>query len=169
MKATSTALRYRSRQLKARLVTYEHDWNRILGQIERGTFKRVLAVSQRRELEAQRRRAEAAGQDSETESGQRDADAPASRPRPRSQSARHQLPDGLDAKHARQLFKDFVKAKKAAGEPISGLTYGKLVDKLAREVPKLQAKHGGAIRFEVATVKGRVRLRARRQKGQKAS
>lgn len=168
MKATSTALRYRSRQLKARLVTYEHYWNRILGQIERGTFKRVLAVSQRRELEAQRRRAEAAAE-AEKDGGQRDTDAPRPRPRPRSQSARHQLPDGLDAKHARQLFKDFVQAKKAAGEPITGLTYGKLVDKLAREVPKLQAKHGGEIRFEVATVKGRVRLRARRQKGQKAS
>src|SRR5690606_32615776 len=47
----STAVRFRAQGLKARLVTYEQYWTRILGQIERGTFKRILAESKRREME----------------------------------------------------------------------------------------------------------------------
>jgi hypothetical protein len=181
----STAVRFRSQQLKARLVTYEHYWTRILRQIEQGTFKRVLAESKRREFEALRRRAEEEGAqaaqsgvrtmvDRGSESSQSGIRAklergPDGRPPPRP-AARAHLPDGFDAKEARALFKQFVAAKKAAGESVQGLTYGRMVDKLAREVPKLQKKHGDAFRFEVATIDGKVRLRARkRRSSQKAS
>ena len=169
----STQLRFRSQGLKARLITYEQYWTRILRQIEQGTFKRLLAVSKRREYEFQARKAAEAGA-SANQSGVRakieadnESEQSGVRKRQRRQptaSKRAQLPDGLDAKEARDLFKQFVAAKKAAGEPIKGLTYGKLVNKLARDVPKLQEKHGGTIRFEVATVNGKVRLRARRGK-----
>ena len=73
------------------------------------------------------------------------------------------MPDGVDARTARALFKDFVQAKKQAGQSTDGLTYGALVKKLAREVPKLKKKRGedAKIAFEVATVKGQVRLRAK--------
>jgi len=161
----STAVRFRAQGLKARLVTYEQYWTRILGQIERGTFKRVLAESKRREWEIRHKRAEDAVQSAAQTSAAApaaDADAP-SGPIVRTPSGRVALPDGIDAGEARTLFKQFVAAKKAAGEPISGLTYGRMVEKLAREVPKLQEKHGEAIRFEVTTVGGKVRLRARRR------
>lgn len=36
----NTAVRFRAQQLKARLVTYENYWNRILKQIEDGTYHR---------------------------------------------------------------------------------------------------------------------------------
>jgi len=182
----TTVLRFRSQNLRARLVTYEHYWTRILGMIEKGTFKRVLTESARRErlvqlgqLEsqaAQNASATAAGASSGSDAAaegaaeaqskgkdqeKRAAVPNAARPAP---SQRHQLPDGVDGKYARELYKQFVAAKKAAGEPMAGLTYGKLVDRLAREVPKLREKHGTEIRFEVATVEGKVRLRARRQK-----
>ena len=57
----------------------------------------------------------------------------------------------------------YVAAKKAAGESTTGITYGALVKKLARDVPKLRSQYGSArtIEFEVATEKGRVRLRAK--------
>ena len=180
MRGGTTALRFRTQSLRARLVTYEHYWNRILRQIEKGTFKRVLAESKRREFELrQRKQVEQSAQAAqsgihakvEVEEGathpaqsgiqakldQTDAKA-------RRASKARQLPDGVDAKEARELFKNFVKAKKAAGEPVDGITYGRLVDKLAREVPKLQKKHGDSIHFEVATVDGKVRLRARKSK-----
>jgi len=169
----TTQLRFRYQGLKARLITYEQYWTRILRQIEKGTFKRILAVSKRREYEFQVRKAAEAGA-SAAQSGVRakiEADAEQSgvrrRARPSSGPQRGQLPDGLDSKEARDLFKKFVAAKKAAGQPVKGLTYGKLVTKLARDVPKLQEKHGGAIRFEVATVDGKVRLRARRAQANK--
>src|SRR5690554_5961465 len=56
MRSGATSIRFRAQNLKARLVTYEHYWTRILGQTEKGTYKRVLAVSKRRELEAQQKR-----------------------------------------------------------------------------------------------------------------
>lgn len=176
-----TAVRFRLQSLKARLVTYEHYWTRILLQIEKGTFRRLLAESERRQLVAERQPPPAPAPDSESEA---ESDEPA--PARASQSGRHRimlprppplptqrpnLPAGMDSGETRELFKQFVAAKKAAGEPISGLTYGKLVDKLSRELPDLRAKHGGEIRFEVATVDGKVRLRARSRggQGQKAS
>jgi hypothetical protein len=179
MRGGVTAMRFRMQSLKARIVTYEHYWTRILRQIEQGTFKRLLAVSNRREYEAQRRRVEEDGGQA-AQSGVRpiaadagqsgirtklERDAAAARP-----AATRQLPDGVGAREARDLFKQFVAAKKAAGESVTGLTYGRLIDKLAREVPKLQKKHGDEIRFEVTTVAGKVRLRARKRRSdQKAS
>lgn len=166
MHTGSTAVRFRAQGLKARLVTYEQYWTRILGQIERGTFRRVLAESKRREYEIRHKKIEEPGArtaPSDVQRASAEPEAPMA-PASRAPSAgRVALPDGIDAGEARALFKDFVAAKKAAGEPVSGLTYGRLVEKLAKEVPKLQEKHGEAIRFEVATEGGKVRLRARRR------
>jgi hypothetical protein len=167
-----TAIRFRLQNLKARLVTYEHYWTRILLQIEKGTYKRILVESERRQLAAERKAAEPLPAAEHVGESQLVDEAPPARA---SQSgSRHRipivrppppprpnLPAGVDAVEARELFKQFVAAKKAAGEPVAGLTYGKLIDKLARELPDLRAKHGGDIRFEVATVNGKVRLRAR--------
>lgn len=181
MRSGSTSVRFRAQNLKARLVTYEHYWTRILVQIEKGTFKRVLAVSRRREFEVQQQKRLEQDAPQPSQSGvwalvQAQGQAPV-KPKPepdaprgpaaRSSSGRV-LPEGLDASEARALFKQFVAAKKAAGEPIAGLTYGRLIDKLANEVPKLQEKHGGSIRFEVSTAGGKVRLRARRRGGDPA-
>lgn len=179
LRLKTTALRFRANTLRARLVTYEQYWTRILKQIENGTFRRLLAESGRREVLMRQRRAERAQGLARGE----DPDAPQPRPaepsepiegstpanaqrRPlRKPPPRVQLPDGMKANEARDLFKQFVAAKKSAGQAVEGLTYKKLVSKLAREVPKLRQKHGGDIRFEVTTVDGRVRLRARRSGG----
>lgn len=163
----STAVRFRAQGLKARLVTYEQYWTRILLQIERGTFTRVVAEAKRREYEIRHKRgAEPAARPITSEvqpSVAAEPDAPAAPSARAASGPRVTLPDGIDASEARALFKQFVAAKKAAGEPVGGLTYGRLVEKLAKEVPKLQEKHGEAIRFEVATEGGKVRLRARRR------
>jgi hypothetical protein len=167
----STVVRFRMQNLKARFITYEHYWTRILRQIEEGTFTRVVAVSKRREYEALRRRVEEEG--TAAQSGVRtivDRDAGQSGIRakldregePEPPRARPPLPPSVDPKQARELFKQFVAAKKAAGESVEGLTYGRLLEKLSKEVPKLQEKHGDGLRFEVATVDGKVRLRARK-------
>ena len=174
LRGGTTVLRFRAQNLRARLVTYEHYWTRILGMIEKGTFKRVLTESARRERLVQLGKepgsdaesAQAAGSSGQVAAAQSKGQEKTRTERPAAGSPpqRHQLPDGVDAKHARELYKQFVAAKKAAGEPTAGLTYGKLVDRLAREVPKLREKHGTDIAFEVSTVGGKVRLRARRQK-----
>ena len=68
---------------------------------------------------------------------------------------------GLDPEQLRTVFKDLVRAKKAAGESTKGLTYAALVRKLSREAPKLQQKHKcKELKFEVSTEGGKVRIRS---------
>jgi hypothetical protein len=145
---SSTMLRYRYAQLKQRLTTYQHHWSRVMGQIEAGTYRRLLADSERRQ------RAAGDVPEPRPDSASHAAPPPPDPPAP-------PLPAGIDAGQARELFEQFVQAKRAAGEDTRGLTYGGLLQKLARELPKLQEQHGGKIRLEVATVGGKVRLRAR--------
>lgn len=164
----SSVLRFRFSNLRARVISYEQYWTRILLQIEKGTFRRVVAESERRQTIARRQAAldranAAAGGAGAAEQPTQPAAADERRrtgppPLPKAPAA---LPEGMDAKTARELFRDFVTAKKAAGERTEGITYGGLVQKLAAELPKLREKHGAEVRFEVATVDGKVRLRAR--------
>ncbi len=162
-----TVHRFRLQGLKARLVTYKYYWQRILGQMEKGTYKRDVARAARRqaaivaaeqaEAEEQAESAKPAGDAAEAEA----THAP-KKPRPAAAAGPAGLPEGLTAGEIRMLFKDLVAAKRAAGESVSGLTYGALVKKLAREVPKFRERHGCEdVRFEVSTSGGKVRLRAR--------
>lgn len=155
----TTALRFRFNSLRQRLTTYSHYWNRILNQIEKGTFKRLLAESKRRQREAEARAR--AARDKLRAAAEADGGGTAASSRAR-RGGPAKLPDGLDARQTRALFREYVTAKRAAGEKTDGLTYGAMVKKLATEFPKLQQRHGKDVRFEVTTVNGKVRLRARR-------
>jgi len=161
----STVHRFRLQGLRARVITYEHYWRRVLLQIENGTFRR----DQHRAL---RKAADAKVEPTPAPEGVVGAspqatDVPAapvarepSGPRP--SVAEPVLPPGMGARQARELFKQLLAAKQAAGEKVDGMSYGAFVRRLASEAPKLQAKHGSdALRFEVATVDGKVRLRAK--------
>ena len=151
----ATALRFRLNSLRSRLVTYEHYWSRILRQIEEGTYKRHLDKAER----LRRQRAERAQREKDAlpPEGER-------RARPRRDEGPVVLPDGVDPAEVRALYKDLVRAKKAAGEPIEGLSYGRLVRKLAQDLPRLRDKHGTDVRLEVYTRDGKVRMRARPKK-----
>jgi hypothetical protein len=196
-----TELKFRFNGLRSRLITYEQYWRRIQTQIEKGTYRRLLAVSRQRgrkiarglggDLEQLRGATFELGAAAEVGGGAVDmeqlaaaaaeaVDQARAEPKPaegppasigprrggprasRGPRARAQLPDGIDAKEARRLFKEFVQAKKKLGQDTSGLTYGKLVKKLARDIPKLKQKAGDrAVELEVRTEGGKVRLRAR--------
>ncbi|MCA9708602.1 MAG: hypothetical protein KDK70_22320 [Myxococcales bacterium] len=177
LRPRSTALRFRFAGLKARLVTYQHYWNRILSQIEKGTFRRDLQQrTQRRRDEEQLRAptADALPPPPEAEA-EAEAEAPVaalttelSAPRPAASGVRPPPPPpppppvpGMKGGELQRLFQELVRAKQAAGEDTQGLTVRALARKLSRELPKLQQRHGGQVRFEVATVGGKVRLRAR--------
>jgi hypothetical protein len=170
---TTTAQRFRMNSLRSRLITYEQYWTRILGQIEKGTFKRLLAESERRqrqiEFEARERARQAARAQARAAEEAEEAEAQAAPVNGARQRQRGpakppplpRLPKGMDSREARKLYDAFVAAKRSVGESTEKVTYPALVRKLARELPKLQAKHGDRVRFEVATVDGKVKLRAR--------
>ena len=158
----ATAVRFRAQGIKSRFISYKHHWTRVMRQIEEGTYKRVLAESKRREFLARSRSKESrdSGSD-ETALTSEFAANRASQDKNLPKRSVPQLPPGVDSKSARNLFKQFVAAKRSVGDQTDGITYGALVSKLAREVPKLREKHGDRVRFEVAIVEGRVQLRAR--------
>lgn len=138
MHVTSTALRFRLHGLRARFVTYAHYWTRVLDQIERGVYRRDLL--------------RAAARTSKLRPAEPPPDAP-----PRTAPS-----TTIDEGHIKEVFAALVQAKRAAGESIEGITYAALVRKISREAPKLRERHGcESVRFEVATVDGKVRLRAR--------
>ena len=179
LRMRSTALRFRLAGLRARMVTYEHYWTRVLGQIEKGTYRRDLQRNQRRvQAEAAAPVAAPPAEALSAEAPQlvaSEPDAPRPRevteislPRPAAGGSGPPRPPpppvpvpGMKGADVRRLFQDLVQAKRAAGEDVEGLTERALARKLARELPKLREQHGGAVRFEVATVDGKVRLRAR--------
>ena len=154
-----TVQKFRYQTLKGRFNTYEQYWNRIMRQIEQGTYKRLLSEARRREEVMRARRAE------HRRSEAKKAAEGGAAARPRSRGATEPvLPPGMSSADARALYKNFVQAKRAAGESTDGLTYGTLVRKLSKAAPGLQQKHGGSVRFEVGTSNGKVTLRAKRAK-----
>lgn len=150
----STALRFRLGGLRARFITYKHYWTRIEGEMERGVYRRDLQRLTRRRPPPETPAAE--GAPSPTPALEAAPTAPRTRP------TFDPAAVGLDPDHLEHVFRELVRAKRAAGEGLEGLTYGALVRKLVREAPKVRAKHKcEKVRFEVATVDGKVRLRAR--------
>lgn len=152
----STALRFRLNGLRARLVTYQHYWNRVLSQIEKGTYRRDIA----------QRVARRSATPDVPEPTPREHTQPMDVVPPQGPGKAAPRPPpppvpGMKVKDVHQLFDRLVAAKRAAGEDTRGLTVKALARKLSRELPKLQKKHGGGVKFEVATVRGKVTLRAR--------
>ena len=126
------ALRFRLQGLRARLVTYEQYWTRILRKIEEGTYERHVRRA--------RQRATGAAAPAPVESASADP---------------------VDPAVARRLYRELVAAKKAAGESTKGLSYGGFVKTLAQAVPKLRARHGRDVDLVVVQKGGKVKLVAR--------
>jgi hypothetical protein len=183
LRVRSTVVRFRLAGLRARLVTYEYYWTRVLGQIEKGIYRRDLQLRTRRraDMAAQASATDASADLTAAESASAPSthEPPSDVPRPRAMteiSAPRPTPPssgpsrpppppvsvpGMKGVEVRRLFQDLLRAKQAAGEDIEGLTERALARKLSRELPKLREQHGGPVQFEVATVAGKVRLRAR--------
>ncbi len=157
LRVRSTALRFRLSGLRSRLVTYQHYWNRILGEIERGTFRRDIQQRVRRREQSRQPPPVAAPAEPRPEGS---VPSPAGATRPGAKPPSPPVP-GMEKAAVHRLFDDLVQAKQAAGEDTRGLTVRALARKLSRELPKLRQRHGGRVEFEVATVGGKVRLRAR--------
>lgn len=84
------------------------------------------------------------------------AEAPAPRPNVRAPSA-------VDAQERESLYDRYVAAKRANGLEV-GVDRTTFESQLAEQRQKLQARHGGEVRFEVMVEDGKVRLAARAKK-----
>lgn len=187
----STALRFRLEALRGRYVTYRQYWTRTCRQIDEGSYVRVVAEADRRRrlaaFEARAARdskaarealaADAGPEEAEASAGKRlvpppvaTGDAEKRRPNPGRASAEAAVsgrvppsPPALeiDPRETRELFRQYVSAKRAAGESTRGISYAAMSKQIARDLPKLRERHGAGVRLEVAKVGNRVTLRAR--------
>ncbi|MEE9381882.1 MAG: MXAN_5187 C-terminal domain-containing protein [Nannocystaceae bacterium] len=148
LKSSNSVYRYRASGLRQRLAVYEQHWARILRAIEDGSYTRVVAEGKRRQREEMRKMRDAReGRDTSA------ATAGKSSPPERSGG------------ELRQLYEQYVEARRVMGQGTGRVSYEALAAKLQRQIPKLEARHGVRVRLEVVTEHGKVRFRARPQRG----
>ena len=130
----STQVQFRFNNLRARLQTFETQWNRISRKIEEGQFKRD-------KLRAERLVSAAPGA------------APAV---PQGPPARPGLPGETDL---RQLHQSYVAARKSTNESVVG--YDAMVSSLAKQVPVILEKYKcKSVEFRVVQKDGKTLLKA---------
>ena len=130
----NTAVRFRAQQLKGRLVTYENYWNRVLREIEEGTYRRHLFKVKLHEQMAQERAQAQRGGGGVVDLSA--ADSP--------------YADVIEAYQAIQ--------RKRGERPVSA---EKLARLLERQAQQLRAKFGADVQFRVVEENGKPKLKAR--------
>lgn len=179
LRPRNTGLKFRIQQLKARMVSQENYWQRILREREAGTYRRDVAKVQRREAELarqalQKARAEnprqatvqgatapQAGQlvgSAELKGGGRTEAGPASRDtmaRPRATSA-----EDLTEPKLKKLYQTYMGARRRTGEA-TDLRYEDMAAALRKQVPRLMQQTGAAtVEFKVVIRSGKAVLKA---------
>lgn len=161
----NTAQRFRINQLKARMISLENYWQRVLRQREAGTYhrdharvKRLEAARRKQEARAEALRAEAQAQVQAQQQGAQPAagqpgaaqpsvaqpGAPVRRQRPRVRSAEELTEDTLQ-----RLYRTYATARKRCGEGMD-LGYSDMARTLRAQVPKILSKSGArAVEFKV--------------------
>ena len=138
------AVRFRFIQLQAKFNAYMQYWNRVLTQIENGTYRRDLfkAKLHRRELEKE--------MEGKAES-------------PKGAKAEQPKPPGPDLSEERvdNLYQDFVKARQSLNQSTEGITKEKIATTLEKQLPALKEKYKGKqVEFKVVVENGQAKLKA---------
>jgi hypothetical protein len=176
----NAALRFRFQSLMQKWILLTTYWNRVLREIETGTYRKDLARVSRRLAEkgaplteeeaialgipAGRARALVARQESQKESQRPVAPAPAETPRPAAPAAPAAADItplaalGLGEADVAELHRRYQAAARSIDRP--GPSLDKLKQLLLRRAPELAALRGaGPLRLDVAVKDGRVVLR----------
>ena len=171
----NTGAKFRRDSLKNKFLSYCRYWDRILKQIEDGTYKghKIKAELHEREREARRKRNSGtqATQDPTLEQSQEDATAPAAAaapngapaaPRPAAPGA-NAPPSGAAPKAdpIQRIFDQFVTAKKKANESTDGLTPEKMATIIKQQTAALKQKYNcKSVEFRVVVEDGKAKLKA---------
>ncbi len=163
----NTQLKFKRNALRSRYGALRTQWDRIMGQIEAGTYRRHRVVADRHEAERraweirreQAREAESAGE-SAAEGDDDPAPAkPAARERPESKR-KVKLPKGVYSESSSQLFGAFVAAREKTGEGTQGLDERKLQLTLKQHAKAIKARTGAKhVAFRVAVEDGKTRVK----------
>ncbi len=143
-KVRNTELRFRINQLVARFSSYDTYWNRVLRQMEEGTYHRDVAKARyRAKLRSDIEQAE-------EEKSERPA------PRPARTPAASLSDDNVNA-----IYNAYVMAKRRCKENTKGLTREALAKSLRKQVPSIQKQYGcKKVEFKVVIKGGKAVLKA---------
>jgi hypothetical protein len=131
----NTALKFRINTLFAKLISFERMWDRTLREIEDGTYKRDVFKAK------MHMRGKV---DTKKEKG---AAPPA--------------PPEISEDHLRRLYDTYLVARKRCGEPVDGISYDAVANRIRAQVPQLMEKHKAKnIEFKVVIKGGKAILKA---------
>lgn len=155
----NTGAKFRRDQLKSKFLSYCRYWDRILKQIEEGTYRghkvrAELHERERREREAKRAGAEGTAT-ATVESGAN------GKPAANGNGARPPAAPGAKPDPVQRLLDQFVAAKKKAGERSEGLTRDKMAAVIQQQSAALKAKYNcKSVEFRVVVEGGKAKLKA---------
>ncbi|MFM7200324.1 MAG: MXAN_5187 C-terminal domain-containing protein [Myxococcota bacterium] len=146
----NTAHNFRFQNLKARFVTFNQRWTRILKQMEDGTFKRdqFKYGLKHRESEEQKKQEEQARLE-------------AQRREEEEERARQVRDTVADKKRLETLFKDFVQKRQQCNERVDNVQFDKMVEFMQQQTKSIKEKYAAkAVEFQVVVDGGKTRLKA---------
>jgi hypothetical protein len=173
----NAALRFRLQSLHARFLSYERMWLRSVREKEEGTYHRDvfkaklhLEVRARKEREEREARAAeeiaalAAGTPVPGSARPAAAVAPAARPASAAKPAGTPAPAAGGAvaeRQLRELYTQYITAKKQCGEDVSRLTYDAVAKSVQKQVPEIMTRFKAkSVEFKVVVKDGKASLKA---------
>ena len=139
---TNTSLKFRYSTLTSKYTSYKQFWNRILRQIEEGTYSRGAFGAKLPETSV----------NANSEPQQRPEAAP-----PPPGGVKEGIPISLDK--FKSVYQQLIEARKTCKEPVEGMTYEKFTQALAQQTEKvkrdLQCKD---IEYKVVVKDGKAKL-----------
>lgn len=150
----NTAHNFRYQTLKARFLTYDQYWQRILKQIEDGTFKRdqFRYSLKEKESEALKRQSE----ERKAEDAKKLAEE-----QKREEKAREVRDTIADQKRLQGLFNEFVAARKQCNERVDNVQFDKMVEFMQQQTNQIKQKYQAkAVEFQVVVDGGKTKLKA---------
>lgn len=160
----NTAQNFRYQTLKARFVTFDQYWQRILKQIEDGTFKRDQFKYGLKQKEAEARMAEKKRLEEEQKSqeAQRLEEQRKLEEQKAAASTARELRDTIaDERRMQSLYQDFVAKRKQCNERVDNVAFDKMVEFMKAQTQSIKQKYNArAVEFQVVVDEGKTKLKA---------
>lgn len=168
----NTGAKFRRDTLKNKFLTYQRYWDRILKQIEDGTFKGHKIKAELHERERAEREARRAGRGGTHAGADPTAEQPANgngeaASAPMAAAPRAAAAPGAPAAAAApkdpitRIYDQFVAAKKKANESTDGLTADKMATIIKQQTVALKQKYNcKSVEFRVVVEDGKAKLKA---------
>ena len=166
----NTGAKFRRDTLKNKFLTYQRFWDRILKQIEDGTYKGHKVKAELHERERAERAARSKGGTQPSADATNGAPAPAQAavnggtangaPRPAA-PAEPGAPPPPKADPIQRIFDQYVAAKRKANESVDGITPDKMATIIKQQTMALKQKYNcKSVEFRVVVEDGKAKLKA---------